>query len=159
MYLKRVFLPKFQSATFEDRLYLALLGTWFLIVGLLIFAWTAKSTIHWIWPTIGVGIYGGSSLIVFQFLVCWLPLSYPRYTASLLAGNELVRSLFAAVLVMFSRQMYLSIGVSQGVTLLAGLSCIGVIGMAILYYYGAAMRARSNFTSHEGIYRGNGSDA
>ena len=145
MYLRWIFLPKSSSASFEDRLYLALFATWFPIVGLLIFAWTAKPTVHWIWSTIGIGIYSGSSFIVFQCLICWLPLSYPRYVASLLAANDLCRSLAAVVFVLVSRDMYLALGVSEGVTLLAGLSCVGVVGMFILYFFGAAMRARSKF--------------
>ena len=145
IYLNRVFLPQFATATFEDRFYLALFASWFAPVGLFMFAWTAQPTIHWIWSTTGVSIYAGSSFIVFQCLICWLPLSYPKYTASLLAGNDFARSLMAAVMIMVSRKMYLDIGIAKGVSLLAGLSCIGILGMATLYRYGAAMRARSRF--------------
>lgn len=41
--------------------------------------------------------------------------------------------------------MFLNLGVDRGVTLLAGLSTLGIIGMFVLYFYGAQLRARSKF--------------
>ena len=41
--------------------------------------------------------------------------------------------------------MYIKLGVDKGVTLLAGLSVMGIIGMFFLYFYGAKLRARSKF--------------
>lgn len=39
----------------------------------------------------------------------------------------------------------LELGVAEGVTLLAGLSIVGIIGTTALYYYGANLRAKSKF--------------
>ena len=146
-YLRYIFAPKDKAGrmTFEDRLYLALYATWLPPAGLFLFAWTARQSVHWIWSTLGIAIYAGSSFVVFQCLICYIPLSYPRYVASLLAANDFCRSTVAAALVMTSRQMYLKMGIAHAVSLLGGLSLIGVIGMFILYHYGHAMRARSKF--------------
>ncbi len=75
-----------------------------------------------------------------------VPLSYPRYVASLFAANDCARSLLAAAFVQFSSQMYTNLGIDKGVTLVAGLSVVGIGGMYGLYFYGSRLRARSKFT-------------
>ncbi|KAI5296940.1 hypothetical protein KEM55_005376 [Ascosphaera atra] len=75
----------------------------------------------------------------------YLPQSYPRYAASLFGMNDFVRAAFAFGTVMFSRKMYGNLGVARGTSLLGGLSLIGVIGMWLLFIYGARLRARSKF--------------
>jgi DHA1 family multidrug resistance protein-like MFS transporter len=72
-------------------------------------------------------------------------MSYPQYAASLFAGNDFFRSLFAFGAVLFSRPMYLNLDVGRGISLLGGLSVMGIIGMWLLWTYGARLRARSKF--------------
>lgn len=72
-------------------------------------------------------------------------MSYPAYAASLFAANDFFRSCFACGSVLFARPLFINLGVPKGVTTLAGLSFIGVIGMMLLYHYGARLRARSKF--------------
>lgn len=54
-------------------------------------------------------------------------MSYPQYAASMFAGNDFCRSLFAFGAVLFSRPMFLNLGVGKGVTVLAGLSVMGIV--------------------------------
>ncbi|EXJ89659.1 hypothetical protein A1O3_02726 [Capronia epimyces CBS 606.96] len=79
------------------------------------------------------------SFCIFRSLSCYMALTYPKHVASLFAANEFARSMLAASFVQFTRQMYLKLGIGCGVTLVAGLSCIGIvgIGMYALYHYGA----------------------
>lgn len=94
---------------------------------------------------IGVVILVTSNFIIFQCIFVYLPLSYPNYAASLFAGNDLFRSLFAAGCVIFSRPMFITLGVGGGVSLLAGLAVVGVAGMFALWIFGARLRAKSTF--------------
>ena len=82
---------------------------------------------------------------VMQSLFLYLPFTYPQYSASLFAANDLARSSFAAGAILFSRPMFVTLGVDGGVSLLGGLSVVCIGGMFFLYWYGAAMRARSRF--------------
>ena len=129
----------------EHRLVPALFGAFGPPIGLFLFAWTANPSIHWIAPTIGIVIYGGSVFIVMQCIFVYVPMSYPQYAASLFAGNDFFRSALACGSIMFASPLFHNLGVSKGVSLLAGLSCMGVIGMFVLYYIGASLRARSKF--------------
>jgi hypothetical protein len=54
-------------------------------------------------------------------------MSYPQYAASLFAGNDFCRSLFAFGAVLFSRPMYLDLGIGKGISLLGGLAVIGIV--------------------------------
>jgi MFS transporter, DHA1 family, multidrug resistance protein len=154
LYLQHVFIPRARQyhqqqgepVAQEQWLLPGLLAAWGVPVGLLVFAWTARADVHWIAPTIGIGIFCATSFVVFQCFVCYIPLTYPKYVASLFAANDLVRSGTAAVFVQVTRYMYLNLGIGKGVTVVAGLSGIGVVGMYAMYHYGAWLRARSKFT-------------
>ncbi|OQV03361.1 hypothetical protein CLAIMM_08412 [Cladophialophora immunda] len=111
-------------------------------VGLLVFAWTARADIHWIAPTIGINIWAGGSFCMFQSIICYIALAYPKYVASLFAANDFARSMLAAGFVQFSRSMYVDLGIGKGVTVIAGLSGVGIAGMYGLYYFGAFLRAK-----------------
>lgn len=94
---------------------------------------------------VGLAFYGIGSFIMFQCLFMYLPLSYPKYAASLFAANDLCRSCLAAGAIIFAQPLFDNLGIDRGVTLLAGLACGGVVGIWAIWYWGAALRARSKF--------------
>lgn len=75
----------------------------------------------------------------------YLPLSYPRYAASLFAANDFFRSIWAAGAVLYATPLFNALGIARAVSLLGGLSCGGVLGVIALYHYGARLRAKSKF--------------
>ncbi|KAI9715354.1 MAG: hypothetical protein M1812_005999 [Candelaria pacifica] len=129
----------------EWRLRPALFATFGLPIGLFLFAWTANVHVHWIASVIGITIFATTVYIVLQCIFVYIPMSYPQYAASLFAGNDVCRSLFAFGSVLYARPMFINLGIGKGVSLLAGLSVLGIIGMWLLYFYGAKLRARSTF--------------
>lgn len=129
----------------ESRLVPALFCCFGPPIGLFLFAWTANPNIHWIASIIGITIYGASVFVVMQCIFVYVPLSYPQYAASLFAGNDFFRSALACGSILFAHPLFGNLGVPRGVSLLAGLSCLGVIGMFALYFNGAKLRARSKF--------------
>lgn len=132
----------------EEVLKLALVFVFGPTLSLFLFAWTARADIHWIVPTVMLTIYPISIFIVFQAIFSYIPLTYPQYAASLFAGNDFVRSFFAFGSVLFSRPMYVNLGIGKGVSLLGGLSVLGWIGMYYLYFRGAKLRSKSKFALH-----------
>ncbi|KAH9222275.1 multidrug transporter [Leptodontidium sp. 2 PMI_412] len=129
----------------ESRLVPALFASIGATIGLFMFGWTARASIHWIVPTIGITIYGASIFIIMQCIFVYVPLSYPKYAASLFAGNDFVRSAFASGSVLFGRPLFVNLGIGEGVSVLGGLSVIGIIGMWGLWVYGAKLRSKSKF--------------
>lgn len=147
-YIYRVFEPAVRAHTLgppERLLRPALPASFLFPIGLFIFAWTSSPEIPWIAPTIGIAVVLTGIFIVLQCIFLYLPLSYPRYAASLFAGNDLARSSLAAATIHFSQPLYDNLGVSRGVTLLAGLTVGCIAGIFALWHYGDRLRARSRF--------------
>ncbi|TGJ85091.1 hypothetical protein E0Z10_g3704 [Xylaria hypoxylon] len=74
---------------------------------------------------------------------------YPKYAASLFAGNDFFRSALAFAAVLFAPPLFKDLGVARGNSLLGGLSVVGVIGIWTLYIFGARLRSMSKFAISE----------
>jgi MFS transporter, DHA1 family, multidrug resistance protein len=131
----------------ERRLVPALFAAFGPPIGLFIFAWTAREDITWVAPTIGIVVYGATVFVVMQCIFTYVPMSYPQYAASLFASNDFFRSALACGSILFARPLFINLGVDRGVSLLGGLSTLGIIGMFGLWIFGAKLRARSKFAS------------
>ncbi|CAK7222716.1 hypothetical protein SBRCBS47491_004954 [Sporothrix bragantina] len=129
----------------EDRLLPAVFASLLVPTGLFIFGWTARSEVHWIVPTIGAGITSAGMVVIIQCVFVYISLGYPQYVASVFAGNGLLRSLIAFAALLWSRPLTDTLGVARGSSLLGGLCVGGVMGLIILYKYGATLRAHSKF--------------
>jgi MFS transporter, DHA1 family, multidrug resistance protein len=129
----------------EARLMPALVASFLVPTGLLLFAWTSRARIHWILPTIGAAMASGGTCIVIQCIFVYLAKAYPQYAASLFGGNNFVRAglVFAAIL--WSGPLYSTLGIARGTSLLAGLCAGCIVGMFILINYGATLRRMSKF--------------
>ena len=114
-------------------------------IGLFMFAWTARVSIHWIAPTIGISIYSGSTFIITQCLFVYIYLSYPQYAASIFAANDFLRSALASGSILFAHPLFGNLGVHKGTSLLGGLSVTGIIGIWLLFVFGAKLRSLSHF--------------
>jgi DHA1 family multidrug resistance protein-like MFS transporter len=129
----------------EHRLVPAIFGSFLLPVGLFVFAWTSDSNINWAVPLVGVGIFVIGHFFTMQSLFIYIPFSYPKYAASLFAGNSIWRSGTAGASVVFARPLFINLGVHKGVTLLADLSVVGIFGTITPYVFSKRLRARSKF--------------
>jgi DHA1 family multidrug resistance protein-like MFS transporter len=149
----------------EQRLIPGLVSAFFVPIGLFVFgmsskskcvykderlantnvAWTANGHVHWIVPTIGVGLVMVGAYTIMQSIFMYLPFTYPQYAASLFAANDFARSAFAAGCIISTGPMFRSLEVAKGCTLLAGLSCGCTVLLYFLFYYGASLRKRSRF--------------
>ncbi|GAA5828425.1 hypothetical protein JCM11251_006242 [Rhodosporidiobolus azoricus] len=129
----------------EVRLELGIMAAPFIPVALFIFGWTAREDVHWFWPIFGAALYIPGIFLAFQSILMYISMSYPRYAASLLAGNDFFRSVFASVFPLFGAKMYRAMGVGPGSSMLAGVSILMIPLLWAIMHYGARLRARSNF--------------
>ncbi|GFG20186.1 caffeine resistance protein 5 [Aspergillus udagawae] len=147
-YLWYYLIPRIENSrpmSQESRLVPALFGCFGPPIGLFLFGWTANKDIHWIVPTIGITIYAGSAFIVLQCVFVYVPMSYPMYAASLFAANDFFRSAMACGSILYARPMFDNLGIGCGISLLGGLSTLGIIGIFLLHQYGSKLRAKSKF--------------
>ncbi|KAI0409576.1 major facilitator superfamily transporter [Xylaria palmicola] len=133
----------------ETRLVPALAAAFGPTLGLFAFAWTARPEVHWIAPTAGITLYSAAVFVVFQCIFVYVALSYPKYAASLFAGNDFFRSALAFAAVLFAPPLFGDLGVARGNSLLGGLSIVGIVGIWTLYIFGARLRSLSKFAVSE----------
>ncbi|KAH8917183.1 MFS general substrate transporter [Atractiella rhizophila] len=129
----------------EQRLEIGLFGSLFPPVSLLLFGWLSRDDIHWIGPVIAAGLFVPGAFLIFQSCIVYLPMCFPKYAASLLAGNDLFRSSSGAAFPLFARAMYKRLTIGGGCSLLAGLSALMIPILYIFYKKGAEIRARSKY--------------
>ncbi|KAK3349399.1 major facilitator superfamily domain-containing protein [Lasiosphaeria hispida] len=132
----------------EDQLPMVILAAPLITGGLFWFGFTTYPSIHWIVPIIGSGVFGIGScrtMLAFTGIFTFLVDAYPRYAASALAGNALVRCSFAAAFPLFGIQMYEGLGYQWATGLLAFLTLVMMPFPYIFFVYGKRIRARSRF--------------
>ncbi len=130
----------------EDRLFGALYGSLVLPAGLFWYAWTARSSIHWICPTIATGVsILGSILVYVPCNFFMLEVYGSKYGASSSGASSLMRYAFSAAFPLFIIQMYERLGVGWATSLL-GFVALGMAPIPwIFYWWGPKLRARSSY--------------
>ena len=89
----------------EHRLYVAMMGSFGLPIGLFWFAWTAIADIHWISPVLATIPFAWGNLCIFSAAALYLVDVYgPLNGASALAANGLMRYLSSAAFPLFTTQ-------------------------------------------------------
>ncbi|KAJ5804459.1 uncharacterized protein N7518_000762 [Penicillium psychrosexuale] len=130
----------------EWRLPPAILGGICFCIGLFWYGWTGwTKSIHWMAPTAS-GIMTGFGIYVI-FLQCFNYLidSYLTFAASVFAANTIIRSAVGAAFPLFSKQMFINLGVQWAGTLLGCLALIMIPIPLLFIKYGPALRKRSKF--------------
>ncbi|KAF5020744.1 hypothetical protein F66182_7246 [Fusarium sp. NRRL 66182] len=132
----------------EYRLPPTIFGAIIIPIGLFWFGWTTYSSIHWIVPVIGSGVFGCGLLLVFTGIFTFLVDAYPQYAASALAANSFARCSFAAAFPLFGVQMYEKLGFQWATSLLAFLTVAMAPFPWLFFKYGKKLRAKSRFAAH-----------
>ncbi|KAJ9165188.1 MFS general substrate transporter [Coniochaeta hoffmannii] len=113
-------------------------------IGLFIYGWTADKMVHWIVPMIGVVIFTAGLMGVMMCIQNYLLDAYPQYAASVTAAMAVLRSLLGALLPLGGLQMYESLGIGWGNSLLAFISLALVPIPLAFFVYGERLRRRFN---------------
>ncbi|KAH8983364.1 major facilitator superfamily domain-containing protein [Lactarius akahatsu] len=104
----------------EERMPIAIVDALILPVCPFWFGWTSRASVHWTVPTIGSSLSGIAALLLFNAVLNYLADAYP---ASVLAGNDCIRSIFGVGFPLFAGAMYRNLGVGQASMVLALLAC------------------------------------
>jgi len=127
----------------EKRLMPALVGCFFVPVCLFWFGWSSRKSIHWIMPVIGSSFFGLASFALFNAVLPYLSDAYPDSVASVLAGNDLMRSAFGAGFPLFATAMFKNLGIAWASSTLAFLGIAFIPIPFALYKWGKQIRLRS----------------
>ncbi|KAL6708500.1 GTPase-activating protein [Coniothyrium glycines] len=127
----------------EKRLVPALVGCFFVPICLFMFGWTSRADIHWIVPIIGTSLFGIAAFSLFNAVLPYLSDAYPDSVASVLAGNDLMRSAFGAGFPLFASAMFKNLGINWASSTLAFLGIAFVPIPFALYKWGKQIRHKS----------------
>ncbi|KAJ7512747.1 major facilitator superfamily domain-containing protein [Mycena galericulata] len=131
------------KGTPEMRIPALFIGSLFVPIGLFWYGWSAQAKIHWIMPIIGSGIFGFGMMATFLPITLYLVDTF-TYAASALAAATVFRSLLGFAFPLFGQQMFDTLGLGGGNSLLGGLAIVlGIPFPVYIYYYGEAIRMRS----------------
>lgn len=103
------------------------------------------SSIHWIVPTIAGALLSTSLLLIFVGVLNYLVDAYLMFAASAIAANTIVRSAAGSSAPLFVNQMFTSLGVGGGGSLIGGVAAVLAIIPFLFYKYGKQLRIRSKF--------------
>lgn len=129
----------------EKRLPPAFVGAFCVPICLFWFGWSGRSDIHWIMPIIGSAWFSVGATLLFNSVMNYLADAYPDYVASVLAGNDIMRSSFGAGFPLFATAMYKNLGVDWASSTLAFLGIAFIPIPFALYYYGERLRKISKY--------------
>lgn len=124
----------------EKRLIPTMVGCFCIPICLFWFGWTSRESVHWIVPIIGSSFFSIGAFLLFNSILNYLPDAYPEYAASVLAGNDLMRSSFGAGFPLFASAMYHNLGVDWASSTLGFLAIAFIPIPFVLYKYGATLR-------------------
>ena len=124
----------------EERLPAMMTAGWFMPCGLFIYGWTMNEHIHWFVPIIGIAFMGGGISIVFQGCLVYMVDVYTKYSASAIAANTVMRSVFGGVFPLFAYQMFVGMGIHWAASLLGFVGLILWPMSWVFYFTGARIR-------------------
>lgn len=150
IFTKKFFKGQGDDISPEIFMPLSILGSVLLTIGLFIFAWASNPHHHWMGPLVGAAIHCAGGFLIFQTLFNYLAMSFPRYMASVFAGNDLFRSVIAGCFPLFGTPMFKNLSIKNfpvawGTTILGFIS-IAMIAIPVTFYaLGEKLRARSKY--------------
>lgn len=132
----------------EFRCPLMIVGTLFIIIGMLWYGWSAHAKLHWIMPDIGIVWFAVGCDMCFQCMTAYIIDGYTRFSASALASMIVLRSIAGFAFPLFGPKLYTTLGYGWGSSVLA-LICLLIGGPApfLLWKYGPSLRKRSQFAA------------
>ncbi|GFF40877.1 uncharacterized MFS-type transporter C530.15c [Aspergillus udagawae] len=131
----------------EVRLPPSIVGAIALPIGLFWFAWTNSPSIHWMASIAAGAPFGFGLVLVFLSVFNYLIDAYTIYSASVLAANSALRSLFGAAFPLFTSYLYSGLGIhwASSIPAFLALACVPI--PIVFYLYGARIRKRCPYAA------------
>jgi Major Facilitator Superfamily len=130
----------------EWRLFTAFPGSILIPVSLFLFGWTARPSVHWIVPVIAEALFGIGQVLDFMSCTMYLMDTYgPRYGASAMAANTLLRYTIGFAFPLFVDQMYDKLGIGWATSLLGFISIALTLVPWCFWIWGPKLRGMSKY--------------
>jgi hypothetical protein len=131
----------------EARLYFSCFWGMLMPIGLFMFGWTCTSQIHWVVPTIAMGISMVGIYAIFLAVFNYLADTYGPYASSAIAVQSFCRNVMAGCFPLVTRQMYHGLTYGGASSLLGGIAVFLTLIPWVLVFRGREIRQRSKFAT------------
>jgi len=134
-----------RSKTPEHRLVFASFQSLFLPIGLLVFGWTARASIHPAVSAFGLFLATIGIFSIYLAVFNYLADTYGVHASSALAAQSFCRNMAGGAIPLYTAAMYRSLGPGPASSLLAGVGIILCLVPSVLLIWGSKIRAQSPF--------------
>ncbi|RYP76308.1 hypothetical protein DL769_003648 [Monosporascus sp. CRB-8-3] len=135
----------FPAESHESRLYFTCLTSVLLPLGLYLFGFSAQPSIHWIVPTLAVGIATTGIFYVYLATFNYLADIYQSYASSALAAQSFGRNVLGGIFPLVAGALFTNLGEDAAGGLLGGIATALTVVPWVLVFFGERIRARSAF--------------
>ncbi|KAJ9604770.1 hypothetical protein H2200_010885 [Cladophialophora chaetospira] len=139
--------PAKMNGSPEGRLMFTCIESALMPIGLFLFGWTCFPFVHWIVPTIAVGVATMGIFSIFLATFNYTADCYHIYASSALAASGLCRNLLAGCFPLVTNQLFTNLGFQAASSLLGGIGLALTLVPWVLVFYGPRIRARSKIAS------------
>ncbi|KAL1858787.1 hypothetical protein Daus18300_009921 [Diaporthe australafricana] len=129
----------------ESRLYFTCITATLLPIGLFIFGFTSRETVHWISPAIALCLASMGIFSVYLATFNYLADVYQTYASSALAAQSCCRNLLGGVFPLVTLPLFENLGIARAGALLGGIALGLTLVPWVLVFFGSRIRARSSF--------------
>ncbi|KAL2424444.1 MFS-rype transporter paaT [Exophiala dermatitidis] len=131
----------------EGRLLFTCVESAFMPIGMFWFGWSCYSSVHWIVPTIALGVATMGIFSIYLATFNYTADVYHVYASSALAASGLCRNLMGGSFPLITVQMFNGMGFQAASCLLGGIGAALTLVPWVLALYGPKIRARSKIAS------------
>ncbi|KAJ8117288.1 hypothetical protein ONZ43_g4245 [Nemania bipapillata] len=141
VYIRR----KFPAESPESRLYLTCFTGVLLPVGLYLFGFSAQPSIHWIVPTVAIGLATTGIYYIYLATFNYLADIYQAYASSALAAQSFCRNVLGGVFPLVTAMLFTNLGEDAAGGVLGAIATVLAVVPWVLVFFGERIRRRSNY--------------
>ncbi|KAI1174849.1 major facilitator superfamily domain-containing protein [Nemania sp. FL0916] len=136
---------KFPSESPESRLYLTCIAGSLLPIGLFLFGFSAQPSIHWIVPTVAIGLATAGIYYVYLATFNYLADIYQAYASSALAAQSFCRNVLGGVFPLVTAMLFTNLGEDAAGGVLGAIATVLAAVPWVLVFFGERIRRRSKY--------------
>ena len=134
----------------EARLPPMMVGGFFFSAALFVLGWTSDKKISWVGPCFGAIMLGFGFFTIFQSALLYLIDTFTKFSASAIAVNTFLRSIFAFAFPLFINPMYHKLGIDWASSVFAFFALTLIPIPFVFYKYGPRIRAKGKYSANAG---------
>lgn len=136
---------RFPAESPESRLYVTCFTAVLLPIGLYLFGFSAQPSIHWIVPTVAIGLATAGIYYIYLATFNYLADIYRAYASSALAAQSFCRNILGGVFPLVTALLFTNLGEDAAGGVLGAIATVLTVVPWVLVLFGERIRRRSKY--------------